>query len=82
MLLVSTRLNNEYNLYDLFICYRLGVALRQQQCEEEAIEVLIRSLTCYPLNWSAWLELGKCFDTFDKVNILVLLLLLFVMFNQ
>ncbi|KAI8056750.1 anaphase promoting complex subunit 8 [Syncephalis plumigaleata] len=56
---------------DGFNCYLLGVALRQQQCEEEAIEVLIRSLTRYPLNWSAWLELGKCFDTFDKANVVL-----------
>ncbi|KAI9594348.1 anaphase promoting complex subunit 8 [Syncephalis fuscata] len=54
---------------DGFNCYLFGFVLRQQQRNDEALEALVRSLTRYPINWSAWLELGECFDTFDKANV-------------
>ncbi|RKP24789.1 hypothetical protein SYNPS1DRAFT_6360, partial [Syncephalis pseudoplumigaleata] len=56
---------------DSFNCYLLGVVLRKQQRNEEALEALLDSLKAYPLNWSAWEELGECLDTFDKANVVL-----------
>jgi anaphase-promoting complex subunit 8 len=52
-------LDNEGKL-DGFLLYLYGMALQQAGQETNAITALTRSVTLYPYNWSAWINLGKC----------------------
>ena len=40
----------------------LGVLLRQARRLEEARATLLASVRAFPLNWSAWTELGHCVE--------------------
>lgn len=53
---------------DPFILYLYGVALRKQKLDQRASEVLLQSITLFPYNWSAWLELRDCLGTLDELH--------------
>ena len=46
---------------------RYGVVLRKLGQVEEATTALVRSVSAYPCNWSAWLELIPCCSSSDQV---------------
>lgn len=56
---------------DPFLLYLTGVALVQQKNEKEAISKLVKSVSIFPYNWSAWLELLQCIPTLEKLNGLI-----------
>lgn len=45
-----------------------GIALLRQKNENEAITKLLKSVTLFPYNWSAWQELLGCIHTLEKLN--------------
>lgn len=59
---------SDKDVQDPFLLYILGVCLRLQFKEDEAIDALIRSVTLFPYNWSAWEELLLCFATYEKLT--------------
>lgn len=48
---------------DAFLWYLFGVVLKRLKQTEEATEALVRSLTAFPFNQGAWLELAPLCET-------------------
>lgn len=46
--------------------FRYGVALIHQKNTGEALSRLIKSVSLFPYNWSAWQEILKCVDSLEK----------------
>lgn len=53
---------------DSWLLYLYGIVLRKQGNETKGREQLLRSVTIYPWNWGAWLELGHMIGTLDEVR--------------
>jgi anaphase-promoting complex subunit 8 len=53
---------------DPFLLYLYGVTLRKQNFDSRALEVLVKSVTVFPYNWSAWLELRDCLGTIHDLD--------------
>ncbi|KAI9847973.1 MAG: Anaphase-promoting complex subunit 23 [Sclerophora amabilis] len=48
--------------------YLYGVILAKEKNDDEARRWLIRSVTLFPYNWSAWLELGSLISSVEELN--------------
>lgn len=54
-------------LYEFFLTlFRYGVALIHQKNTREALSKLVKSVSLFPYNWSAWQEILKCIDSLEK----------------
>jgi anaphase-promoting complex subunit 8 len=47
---------------------RKGLLFYRVSRRAEALECLITSLTIYPWNWSAWLQLSACLEDPEEVS--------------
>lgn len=54
------------NEEDPFLLYLYGVALIHQKNTTEALARLLKSVSLFPYNWSAWQEMLKCIDSLEK----------------
>eukprot|EP00178_Gracilaria_changii_P019879 TRINITY_DN576_c0_g1_i1.p1 TRINITY_DN576_c0_g1~~TRINITY_DN576_c0_g1_i1.p1 ORF type:complete len:556 (+),score=70.02 TRINITY_DN576_c0_g1_i1:461-2128(+) len=53
---------------DAHLWYLYGVVLRQLRLEKEAFHALQKSISLFPYNWGAWLELAPLCETRDAVE--------------
>lgn len=51
-----------------FLLYLYGVALIHQKNTSEALVHLLKSVSLFPYNWSAWQELLECIDSLEKFH--------------
>lgn len=57
----GTLLDGLSGVTDPFLLFLRGLLLYRAKRRPEAIEALITSVTAYPWNWAAWLQLCACF---------------------
>ncbi|KAG0375113.1 Anaphase-promoting complex subunit 23 [Mortierella sp. AD032] len=53
---------------DAFCKYLYGIVLIKRQRKNLAVTVLIESVSQYPYNWSAWLDLGSCLPSVAAIT--------------
>ncbi|KAJ3413516.1 Anaphase-promoting complex subunit 23 [Chytridiales sp. JEL 0842] len=53
---------------DAFLFYLLGVVSLKLSLRDDALSALVTSVSLYPYNWSAWLELSNCISSGEQLN--------------